>query len=75
MTISQLRSSQGSGHRWVGAWLRAIRTISAWQERRWARAEVLRLAQVGDYLLRDLGIDPKLARKDPSAAAERFLRR
>jgi uncharacterized protein YjiS (DUF1127 family) len=56
-------------------WWRAIRIIGRWRERRRARAEVVRLAQVGDYLLRDVGIDPKLARMDPSTTAERFMRR
>jgi hypothetical protein len=37
-------------------------------------ADLRRLAEVGDYLLRDVGIDPKLARTDPSATAEHFLR-
>ena len=31
--------------------------------------------QVGDYLLRDVGLDPKRAHMDPSAAAEQFMRR
>jgi uncharacterized protein YjiS (DUF1127 family) len=75
MTISQSSLSQGSGLRGTGAWLRAIRIIGRWRERRRARAEVVRLAQVGDYLLRDVGIDPKLARMNPSAAAERFVER
>ena len=75
MTISQSSLSQGSGPRWSGAWLRAIRTIGRWRERRRARAEVVRLAQVGDYLLRDIGIDPKATRMNPSEAAERFMER
>ena len=75
MTISQSSSSQGSGLRRTVLWWRAIRVIRRWQERRRARVELVRLAQVGDYLLRDIGIDPKLARTDPSATAEHLLRR
>lgn len=71
MTISQSSLSRGSGPR---RWLAAIRAFQCWQERREARAELARLARIGDYLLRDVGIDPKLARRDPSAAADRFLR-
>jgi uncharacterized protein YjiS (DUF1127 family) len=47
----------------------------SWHERRRIRAELARLAEVGDYLLRDVGLDPTLARKDPSAALERVMRR
>jgi uncharacterized protein YjiS (DUF1127 family) len=74
MTISQSSLSLGSGPCRVSRWLTAIRFIRCWQERCQARAELARLAQVGDYLLRDIGIDPKLARTDPSATAEHFLR-
>lgn len=73
MTISQSCSSQGSRPRWGSHWLTTA--IHRWQERRRARAELARLVQVGDYLLRDIGIDPRLARTDPSATAEHFLRR
>ena len=73
MTISQSSLSQGSRPRRGSHWLATA--IRRWQERRRARAELARLAQVGDYLLRDIGIDPKLARTDPSATAEHFLRR
>lgn len=73
MTISQSSLSLGSGPRQRSRWLAAIRTFQCWQERREARAELARLARIGDYLLRDVGIDPKLARMDPSAAADRFL--
>jgi uncharacterized protein YjiS (DUF1127 family) len=72
MTISQSSLSLGSGPRRGGGWLAAMR---AWRQHRRVRAELARLAQVGDYLLRDVGIDPKLARQDPSSAADRFLRR
>ena len=74
MTISQSSLSLGSGPR-RGGWLAAMRAIGRWKERRRARAELARLTQVGDYLLRDVGIDPKLARMDPSAATDRLLRR
>jgi uncharacterized protein YjiS (DUF1127 family) len=75
MTISQSSLSLGSGRRGASGWLAAMRAIGRWRQRRRARAELTRLAQVGDYLLRDVGIDPKLARMDPSAATDRFLRR
>lgn len=75
MTNSQSCSSLGSSRPWASAWLQALHVMSRWQERRRARAELGRLAQVGDYLLRDVGLDPEIVRKDPSAAAARFLRR
>ena len=74
MTISQSSLSLGSGRRHRSRWLAGMRAFQCWQERREARAELARLARVGDHLLRDVGIDPKLARMDPSAAADRFLR-
>jgi uncharacterized protein YjiS (DUF1127 family) len=75
MTISQSSLSLGSKPRGGGGLLAALRAICRWQQRRRARAELARLALVGDYLLHDIGIDPKLARMDPSAAADRFLPR
>ena len=75
MTISQPSSSQGSGLFLIAALGRLILAVTRWQERRRVEAELVRLLQVGDYLLRDVGLDPKLARLDPSAAAAKFLRR
>lgn len=75
MTISQPSTSQGSGPLRVASLNRIIQALARWRERRHARAELERLAQVGDYLLRDVGLDPRLARMDPSATLERVVRR
>jgi uncharacterized protein YjiS (DUF1127 family) len=74
MTISQSSSSQGS--RPLAAALgRVFRALVLWRERRRVQSDLARLAQVGDYLLRDVGLDPGLARRDPSATLERMTRR
>jgi uncharacterized protein YjiS (DUF1127 family) len=75
MTISQLTPSQVSKRPWARALNQAIQAIDRWRRRRRARAELAHLVQVGDYLLRDVGLDPKLARMDPRATAQRLMRR
>ena len=49
--------------------------LMRWRRRRRAQAELTRLAQVGDYLLRDVGLDPDLAREDVPATLEKLTRR
>lgn len=73
MTISQSSSSQGSGPLRPLLWsLR--RALACWCERRRAKADLARLADVGDYLLRDVGLDPKLARENPAALVDQIMR-
>jgi uncharacterized protein YjiS (DUF1127 family) len=75
MTISQSSSSHGSkrsGSLWL-SWAAAI--LMRWHKRRRAAAELARLAQVGDYLLRDVGLDPADVRVDPAAGIDRLTRR
>ena len=43
-----------------------------WRERRRARADLARLAEGGDHLLRDIGLDPTLARLDPVALLDQI---
>ncbi|MGH6892676.1 MAG: hypothetical protein ACREEP_10490 [Dongiaceae bacterium] len=45
-----------------------------WREKRRAAAELARLAAAGDHLLRDIGLDPGLARNNPAAALDHLLR-
>jgi uncharacterized protein YjiS (DUF1127 family) len=73
MTISQSCSSQGSrfGQATRGSLWRAL---ACWRERRRAKADLARLAEVGDYLLQDVGLDPKLARENPAALVEQVMR-
>jgi len=47
--------------------------FACWRERRRAAAELARLAAVGDYLLRDVGLDPSDARRDQRAALKQLL--
>lgn len=76
MTISQSSLSQGSGAAWLASWGRSLRrAVSCWRERRRAKADLARLAEAGDYLLRDVGLDPKLARDNPGALVEQVMRR
>jgi len=49
--------------------------VACWRERRRAKADLARLAEAGDYLLRDVGLDPKLARENPGALVEQVMRR
>lgn len=82
MTISQSSSSQGSSC--AEARLRPISAASfgrlvylafaRWRERRRVAADLARLAEAGDYLLRDIGLDPNLTRQDPAAALDRITR-
>ena len=38
--------------------------LARWRSRRRTQAELARLAEVGDYLLRDVGLDPGQTRED-----------
>jgi len=76
MTISQSSSSQGSRLSWLASWGRSLRrALACWHERRRAEADLARLADVGDYLLRDVGLDAKLARENPAALVDQVVRR
>jgi uncharacterized protein YjiS (DUF1127 family) len=82
MTISQSSSNPGSNAR---AALRPVSALSfgrqiflavaRWRERRRVRADLERLADAGDYLLRDVGLDPLQTRQDPVATLEKLTRR
>jgi uncharacterized protein YjiS (DUF1127 family) len=48
--------------------------VACWRERRRARADLARLAEAGDYLLLDVGLDPKLARENPAALVDQVIR-
>jgi uncharacterized protein YjiS (DUF1127 family) len=68
MTISQPTDScrPASPARWraILAPLAAlIAHIGRWRERRRMAAELERLAATGDYLLRDVGLDPEAVRR------------
>ena len=76
MTISQSSLSQGSRLSPLGSWGRSLRqAVACWRERRRVKADLARLAEAGDYLLRDVGLDPKLARENPGALVEQVMRR
>ena len=76
MTISQSSLSQGSRLSPLASWVRSLRrAVVCWRERRRAKADLARLAEAGDYLLRDVGLDPKLARENPGALVEQVMRR
>ncbi|HEU4826786.1 MAG TPA: hypothetical protein VFS85_09930 [Dongiaceae bacterium] len=45
-----------------------IARIGRWRERRRVAAELERLAAIGDYLLRDVGLDPGAVRRSQPAA-------
>ena len=76
MTISQSSLSQGSRLSPLASWGRSVRrAVACWRERRRARADLARLAEAGDYLLRDVGLDPKLARDNPGALIDQFMHR
>jgi uncharacterized protein YjiS (DUF1127 family) len=66
----------GSRHFPLASWARPIgRALACWRERRRAKADLARLAEAGDYLLRDVGLDPKLARENPGALVDQVIRR
>jgi len=46
--------------------------LSRWQERKRVKADLARLAEVGDHLLLDIGLDPKQARQNPAEALEQL---
>lgn len=75
MTISQSSSSQGSRLSPLASWARSLRrAVACWGERRRAKADLARLAEAGDYLLLDVGLDPKLARDNPAALVDQVIR-
>ena len=75
MTISQSSSSQGSRLAWAGLRLWSIgHALACWRARRRAKADLARLAEAGDYLLLDVGLDPKLARENPAALVDQVMR-
>jgi hypothetical protein len=75
MTISQSSLRQGSGPGRVVSWLRSIgRSLACRRERRRVAADLARLADAGDYLLLDVGLDPRLARDHPGALVEQVMR-
>jgi uncharacterized protein YjiS (DUF1127 family) len=76
MTISQSSLSQGSGAVGLASWGRSLRrAVACWRERRRAKADMARLAEAGDHLLADVGLDPKLARENPAALVDQIMRR
>ena len=48
--------------------------LARWRERRRAKADLARLAEAGDYLLRDVGLDPTLTRRNPGAVLDQITR-
>jgi len=48
--------------------------LARWRERRRAKADLARLAEAGDYLLMDVGLDPKVARENPGALLDQITR-
>ena len=46
--------------------------LARWRERKRVKADLARLAEVGDHLLLDIGLDPRLARQDPAAALDQI---
>ncbi|HEV8389846.1 MAG TPA: hypothetical protein VGQ35_08380 [Dongiaceae bacterium] len=75
MTISQPSSSQGTRPYAAVSLGRLIRlALTRWRERRRAKIDLARLAEAGDYLLLDVGLDPKLARENPGALLDQITR-
>ena len=73
MTISQPTGScrPSSPARWPALFAplaESIAHIRRWRERRRVAAELERLAAIGDYLLRDVGLDPGAVRRSQPAA-------
>jgi hypothetical protein len=85
MTISQSSSSdsssRGEGRFGTSAIAAAVAfgrfvglALAGWRERRRAKADLVRLAEAGDYLLLDVGLDPELARRNPAALLDQLVR-
>jgi uncharacterized protein YjiS (DUF1127 family) len=51
------------------------RVLVRWRERKRAKADLARLAEAGDHLLLDVGLDPELARQNPVALLDQVTRR
>ena len=49
-------------------------SLGRWRERRRAKADLIRLAEAGDYLLLDVGLDPALTRQNPGAVLDQIAR-
>ena len=71
MTISQPCASRASEPIVGGILGRMIRRFARWRALRRANADLDRLAQVGAYMLRDIGLDPNEPRPDASAILDR----
>jgi uncharacterized protein YjiS (DUF1127 family) len=52
-----------------------IARIGRWRERRRVAAELERLAAIGDYLLRDVGLDPGAVRRNQPAVPAQAIPR
>jgi hypothetical protein len=75
MTISQSSLSQGSRRSAFASWGWSVcRAVACWRARQRAKADLAHLAEAGDYLLLDVGLDPKLARENPAALVEQVMR-
>jgi len=75
MTISQPSSCQDSKPFSVVSLGRVIHlALGRWRARRRAKADLARLAEAGDYLLMDVGLDPKVARENPGALLDQITR-
>lgn len=82
MTISQPSSSAGSSCAeaqpqpiGAGSFGRFVHlALVRWRERRRAKADLARLAEAGDHLLRDVGLDPTMARQNPAAVLDQITR-
>ncbi len=75
MTISQPSSSQDSKSFSAMSLGRIIHlALARWRARRRAKADLARLAEAGDYLLLDVGLDPKVARENPGALLDQITR-
>ncbi len=82
MTISQPSSNDCSGCAdarpnpgLAASLVRLVhRALACWRERRRAKADLARLAEAGDYLLLDVGLDPQLTRQNPGAVLDQITR-
>jgi uncharacterized protein YjiS (DUF1127 family) len=78
MTISQPTSEQRpdrAGARPLAFLTCLLARFVCWRERRRVAAELARLAAIGDYLLRDIGLDTSAARSGQPAALKQLLPR